>query len=68
MEIGESQPLKEGIEPNSSSIQERNGKESWANIQGEKTNFYIHDNHVNVDFNGCIDSFIISFNGKWRYY
>ena len=39
VEIGESQPLKEGIEPNSSSIQERNGKESWANIHGKKLIF-----------------------------
>ena len=36
VEIGESQPLKEGIEPNSSSIQERNGKESWAKINRNK--------------------------------
>ena len=36
VEIGESQPLKEGIEPNSSSIQERNGIKLWANIHGKK--------------------------------
>ena len=36
VEIGESQPLKEGIEPNSSSTQERYGKNLWANIHGKK--------------------------------
>ena len=36
MEIGENQPLKEGIHPNSSSIQEKNGKESWAKIHRKK--------------------------------
>ena len=39
VEIGESQPLKEGIEPNSSSIQERYGKKLWANIHGKKLIF-----------------------------
>ena len=39
VEIGESQPLKEGIEPNSSSIQERNGIKLWANIHGKKLIF-----------------------------
>ena len=35
MEIGENQPLK-GIESNSSSIQDKNGKESWAKIHRKK--------------------------------